>query len=467
MRVLIVEDDELTSEALSTRLKSRLDSCEVVVAVSLADAEVAIGSRTFDAAVLDLRLPSSHAAADAAIEFGLFVESKLAAEQPGAVRIFLTASQAEVVLAAVQQGETADHLFCGDVFSMVDYVRKEGVDALDACVDLVCAHQDRLDSLDATVLEGDDGFGLDDRRALALTVRVAGGCTGRVLKTDGLSACATALVECFDESGASVGNAFCKSGPAMEIDRERRGYQLAEFQLPSTSRPALARTLAVGPGRSRALIFTQAPTASRFFDKALVDADACAEVVAQLPEVMSMWSAAASRGTHSVQALVDEVISDSVRTTHGSALAALSLGDFGDLTVELITHCQHGDLHGSNLYITNLGQPFLIDFAHTRVQPGPVDPVSLELSLIFHPDSPAQQLLLDVDATAWFDLDYVQDLPAGPIISACRQWVASAGHDARSHAVTTLLYALWILNHAQHPEIALGLARGALERLTQ
>lgn len=116
--------------------------------------------------------------------------------------------------------------------------------------------------------------------------------------------------------------------------------------------------------------------------------------------------------------------------------------------------------------MTDQDEPFLIDFAHTGIQAGPVDPVSLELSLIFHPRSSFGSAISEGQCERWLDDGYAVGMPrVGPIVAECRRWATNTGHDERSQVVATLLYALWILSHAAQPGHALALARAAANAL--
>jgi len=466
MRVLIVEDDELLARSLAERIGTQLPHPDIVFARSHTEAIEAVDSRAFDAAVVDLRLPSQLDAGDATLDFGLAVEAYLVKVQPGAFRLFLTASDAKVVVQRLRMGQFDDFFSNDDAFAIVDYVQKEGVASLDECVDRLKQHHARLAGLDSIRLDGAEGFDLDSRRALAITVRIAGGSQGRVLRQDGLSSCVTALVACLDDDGRSVGNAFCKSGPSDEIDREYNGYRQAEFQLPSTVCPKLARVLHVGIGRTKALVFTKAPTSRTFFDLVEADPARAAVLVERLPATLEAWRMGATTQQVDLGEAFAFALSEAVSRRFEKQLQELALHEFVGSSIELIAQCQHGDLHGANLFVTDGDEPFLIDFAHTGVLDGPVDPASLELSFIFHPVSPVKSRVTQADCEQWLQDDHPQTIEGiGPIVAACRSWARQCGHDERAYAQSALAYALWMLNHAAEPDKALAIARSARRSL--
>jgi len=154
MRVLIVEDDELLARSLAERIGTQLPHPDIVFARSHTEAIEAVDSRAFDAAVVDLRLPSQLDAGDATLDFGLAVEAYLVKVQPGAFRLFLTASDAKVVVQRLRMGQFDDFFSNDDAFAIVDYVQKEGVASLDECVDRLKQHHARLAGLDSIRLDG-------------------------------------------------------------------------------------------------------------------------------------------------------------------------------------------------------------------------------------------------------------------------------------------------------------------------
>lgn len=182
MRILIVEDDVALAEELERRIRASIDPASVTRATSLLDATLAIESGVFDAAIVDLRLPQEPGGSDPSIEFGKAVEARLSDRQPGAARVFLTASDIREVKQQLLMTNSGDFFVTDEVVALVDHIQKEGTAELDECVSFIARHNERLRSLDEVQLTGVDEFDGDDRRALALTVRIVGGVRGQVLR---------------------------------------------------------------------------------------------------------------------------------------------------------------------------------------------------------------------------------------------------------------------------------------------
>lgn len=466
MRILIVEDDDDTATDLESRLRLRLAPAAITRAESVADATVAIDTHTFDAAIVDLRLPMEPGGATRLVEHGKLVDARIADRQPGAARIFLTASDLQEVKQQLRLSPAGDHFLAGEEVSLVDHILKEGTAQLDECVDFVGAHCDRLSALDAALLDDADDFDLDDRRAFALTLRIVGGRSGRIAKRSGLSTCRTAVVECFDVEGRPCGNAFCKIGPSEAIAQERAGYNRVRFSLPSTALPTLDRELFVGIGRSRALVFTMAPTSTSLFDRTRNDAAAAAACVTALEDLFHPWTPTAPGTAVPFSDLRRSWVKPEIEARFEVDLASIGLERLDAESYELLGHLQHGDLHGENILVLDASTPFLIDFAYTAELLGPVDPVSLELSYLFHESSPLLGSLNGLDLDGWWEDDFLEGAgDFGPLARACRRWAESLGHDRRSYAVVTLLYSLWILEHTTNRELALRIAALTVDEL--
>lgn len=462
MRVLILEDDEGTAKALLERLQEEIEDVLCHLCECAAAARSAIGAMVFDAAIIDLRVPSEVGAGDASVDNGIAFETHLREVQPGALRVFYTASDLEMVKEELRIGRSEDFFACGDRFCLVDHVKKDGVSSLNACVAEIVLHSKRLASLDEVELAGEHDFDDDARRALALAVRHTEGHSGRVVAKTGKSLSATATVESLNRNGDVVAHAFCKAGPPAEIEREIEGHKRARLTLAPTSFPPLIQEIDVGVGVHRALLFAKAPSTMSFYDLVDDDREKAAGVVDQLVDVFEPWTQLAKLETNTVGGLLHPVLiqPDFPGEKYGPQIDQLSLGRIADIRLDGKSHCQHGDLHGSNLFVVDT-KPFLIDFAHTRDQFGPVDQVSLEMSAIFHEASPSYGTAPEL-SWASFILDGSYDLVA----NACRRWATAAGHETMEYVAAMLAYALWILKHEDElASICFGIAGAAVDYL--
>jgi aminoglycoside phosphotransferase (APT) family kinase protein len=92
--------------------------------------------------------------------------------------------------------------------------------------------------------------------------------------------------------------------------------------------------------------------------------------------------------------------------------------------------CIHGDLHGANILVGAKQDAVLIDFGD--VGPGftCLDPVTLELSLIFHPEAVrlGYSATLSMIVERWPDIDsYIKNNPMAAVIETYREWAHDVG----------------------------------------
>jgi hypothetical protein len=129
----------------------------------------------------------------------------------------------------------------------------------------------------------------------------------------------------------------------------------------------------------------------------------------------------------------------------------------------------HGDLHGLNVLVNQLNEPTLIDYGEVIKANAGLDPVTLELSIVYHP---AMVGKLDKwpdesQAVHWSSLDsYCAGCPVEGFIRACRQWAenVAAGRDeilasAYAYSVRQAKYG------GPHTALAAAVARGTFAEL--
>jgi hypothetical protein len=148
-------------------------------------------------------------------------------------------------------------------------------------------------------------------------------------------------------------------------------------------------------------------------------------------------------------------------------------GDFIDFSIEdlqaQINECRtHADLHGGNVHATVDRAPVLIDFGRVAITPACLDPITLEVSALTHPDA---KLVLGGWPTAqqaqnWHSQAYVDASPIRPFVAQCRAWVGRVVRGDRDRDAMLYAYALRQLKYpATPPEIPINLCQGAANRL--
>lgn len=119
--------------------------------------------------------------------------------------------------------------------------------------------------------------------------------------------------------------------------------------------------------------------------------------------------------------------------------------DFENREVQTRWACIHGDLHGCNVLVSSAGATVLIDYGDVGEGPASLDPVTLELSILFHPNAAdaAATWPSTEQAKSWGNLDaYLVDCPFPEFIRQCREWalrIAAGNRDVAASAYSYLV----------------------------
>ena len=131
--------------------------------------------------------------------------------------------------------------------------------------------------------------------------------------------------------------------------------------------------------------------------------------------------------------------------------------------------CIHGDLHGENVLVARDGSAVIIDYGEVGEGTVSLDPVTLELSLLFHPKGPLRPggagfgaWPTEAQAAIWGDLDcYVAGCPAEAFVRECRAWALHSAAGRREIAATAYSYLVRQLKYDDtNKELALALLSG-------
>jgi hypothetical protein len=140
--------------------------------------------------------------------------------------------------------------------------------------------------------------------------------------------------------------------------------------------------------------------------------------------------------------------------------AGVDVPDERDIAVTVRSSMAHGDLHGLNVLVTPDGLPTLIDYGEVRRANAVLDPVTLELSAVFHP---AMDGLLggwptEEQCRKWANVDaYCVDSPISDFVRTCRAWAYSVMASEAELNATAYAYALRQTKY-NNPSLPLALA---------
>ncbi len=464
-RLLLIEDDPREAQVLEEACCPDPNSAAIDVVTNGSEAEAVIRDREYDLIICDLALPPDSRRLEPEVGEGrrLF---ELVREHAQGTPIIILSAHAEIEMMPGFFTATAS----GDLYGtqteqpLVQFFPKE---RLSACVESVQSHIARIGVLDGLELETPIALGLSDERALKIYGRRIGATTGQLEPLDGgLSDAKTFKLSYADTTGNSVGHVVAKLGDLRDVVAENAKYEQLAAMLPVGLGALVLWVVQVGAGHRGALIYQLADqhTQSLFGLVANHESEA-ATIVQRLEGRLKEWT---DDGPVVVKSLIDlrrHLIPD---LDLQDAIGAV----FNERGVELSVReaMAHGDLHGLNVLVNENNEPTLIDYGEVRRAHAALDPVTLELSILFHPamidklgDWPTE-----TQANAWIDLDqYCVNCPVEDYVRSCRAWAERVAVDEDEILAAAYCYAIRQVKYADAPRVlATAVARGAFERLS-
>ena len=440
MRLLFVEDDATFAREIEPALARH---CDDVAWVRSRDAALqALAGTSFDLVILDRKLPTADDVLDDHEDHGWEVFQSIRQHSPGSPVWFLTGTEDPDFAADInnEHGRTADLHGHGTAEQMYRVFWKRRIS--DCIRDVGRFHQER------TVLEGialtqpvELQLNADECRVLRLYSRRNLGALAVVSSLNGgLSNSRVLKVVVKAADGRVLATAAAKVSTLSETAAEANRYHAEISRLLPGGFPQLSATIEVGAGNVGGLFYGMVGDNVRsLFDK-LIDGDASASTVpSELRGLFRPWYDGRRQENVQVAQIRRKFIRDTVLHEIRAQLDGINVVAIENRTIVASVCCQHRDLHCANVVFDARGQAMLIDFGDTGTSYAAADPVTLELSTVFHSqhaklpaDWPREENML-----AWPDLAaFARGCGFTPFIQACRDWAhAEAGSEDEVIAV--------------------------------
>ena len=468
VRVLIVEDETDVATKLYERLSRSKPSIDTVIAGSRSSGIEALQSGEFDFIICDLRLPPHDGGVDTDEAHGLAVHAEARRICPGTPCLFFTGFDTSAdVLEQLSSGGAQDILATGESYGMTRLLTK---DKLLTCVERLEAFNLELAILDTINIElssSKDGLDQIEQRALQLLARPLGGTSIEASALGGLSGAQTLRTSVKDDQGRTLGSYFVKIDLRANMKKERENYdQYVSPLLKMGHYPALGRNIEVGIGKREALFYQLADEYTEsLFSVLEVSESTAVAVVRALRDIFAPWAEVSEKKVLRVGDLRAQRIDDSAIQPYRDALGATE--EFEESEQEMTISCQHGDLHGFNVLCNESGTAVVIDFGNVGPAPTCIDPIILELSVLFHRDSPFRSISWPTkeQAGAWFDLEeYLRGCPVPEFIRKCREWASEIGGPTELPPIVYTEAVRQLKYEDTNRERALGIAHAAMQR---
>lgn len=469
MRVLLVEDEEATVRQIQGLLEKE---CHAVVEVARSrDSALTIldGDDHFDLVVCDLKIPTRDRSLDPDEDHGLRVHDVARSKHPGTFsRFFSGYVRLDNVGTRLSTGPSIDVFGTGENWALVDAVPKSRQPEFLQWANELSVRLQDLDQL--PILQSVPSL-VDEFQTRTLRIYATRLEGSQIVASplSGLSAARVLRVEILDHASASVGLVVAKVDLLTKVEDELKRYRqfVAPLQRVGAFAPLVGEVLH-GCGRFGAAFYSLAANGyTDLFRLSATDVARSRDAVNRLQASHQVWKGNVVDSSASIGSLRSDRISDDELAPWMDDLGQEPVRQVESLPIPLNESIQHGDLHGLNVLVDAEGRPLIIDYGDLGQHPAALDPVTLELSFIFHAESPDLGGWPSVEqASHWFEpSEYTRDCPLSEVVEVCRQWALSVATKQQLAAVV-YVHAVRQLKYSDTKKpLALAIARAAMAEL--
>lgn len=434
MRVLLVEDHADFASEIEREVRS-IPGCELVWSASRDSALRRIDAEEdFCLVILDRRIPTADGVLDDHSEHGWRVFQAIQAHLAGTPVWFLTATEDPDFAADLANDYARQADFNGrqrpEAMYRVFWKRRI-VDCMRALRDFADQHL----TLERIAITQPAEMRLRD--AEARTIRLFGrrhlGASANVQALGGgLSDSRVLRISVKAADGRTLITTVAKVSSLNETAAEAERYRTEISRLRAGGFPQLTEKIESGAGNTGGLFYgLVGETVESVFDRIVARHPDLEGIPPSLRGIMQPWYTAKRVLEVQVSQIRRRFIGDTSLPRVQGHLAGLDIAAIENCFVRAAECCQHCDLHCANIVFDDRGQAMLIDFGDTGVSFASVDPVTIELSTVFHSQRsrlPAGWPTVE-NLRNWITLEqFVRGCSFPSFISACREWAqAEAG----------------------------------------
>jgi CheY-like chemotaxis protein len=474
MRILFVEDNETFVGQILPLLREIVGVSEVEHVRTRDAALTAFDDRLFDLVILDLTIPPENGSMEIAVEHGQTLFHDIRRLSPGISIFILTGSEPdEFTRRLARYGENIDVLGAGNPTNTVDYFLKEEVNKLLERVGELAKAVTATEAVALDTRGRDLGLSSKDKRIFKVYTRKAGGVSCEIVKlSGGLSGARVVRAIAKDRYGKHVAICAAKVGLNDLVEAESRAYEQHVKRLKIGAFPPVFCTVDRGVGGSAALFYTLAyDNDETFFDVVARDPHYAGTIVARIRASLELWSEARHVEPVAIQEIRRRVVKDGDFQKICRKHKIDDINEVEAIKLQSSLSYIHGDLHGGNILVSGDGGVVIIDFGEVGEGYTCIDPVTLELSLIFHPDAVRLGISDRVAGCLdrWPGIDaYIVGNPLGSIIEKCRDWAHDVGGGDIDVLAAGYAFALRQLKYdTVNSGITVGLLKAIIAKLTQ
>jgi len=450
MKLLIVEDEDLYINVLKDIVSQYDPKAECSFVQSKESALGKIEGEFFDLILLDLNIPTVNGAQDGDPAHGhaVFAQSRVVA--PGTPVIVLTGSSAEEFIPSlVEHSNKIDVWGEGAPVQMVTFHAKHKLDSFPMVFGTYASQILKLKEVELKR----NGIELSDSedRLIRIFTRQFGGTKASIFQIGGgLSSAKVFRLNITNSAGVLVHHAICKIGSPETIKDEDIRYKNYVARLSPEATPRLLAVLEHGAKKTSGVFYGLAEGCELNAFNYVDTSKNPEQLIFRLESLLNRW-VNPGESRRSVQDIRRMTLNDN---KYQEVLQYVPWSDeFERHPIQVRWGVSHGDLHGLNILISNNDFPVLIDYGDIKESPSCFDPITLELSLFFHPDGPLKNSTwpTNLQASNWGDLTvYLNGCPYPDFVRSCRQWALRIAAGERE--VASVAYA-YLMRQLKYPDV--------------
>lgn len=453
MKILFVEDNLTYANSVKDAFVSGLVQIEHVI--SKDQAINSLQTNFYDLILLDLTIPASAESLDKAPEHGQDVFYAALGLAPSTPVYFLTASQPDsFTISLLSHSQKLDLWGCGTLYQTVDYKTKDRADLLIEKISEIAGQVSVTNSIPIETRGVELELSPEYQRALKSFTRKHNASSCHIWRLNGgLSEAYVLKATIKDGNGRAIGHSVVKLGSSKEINIERQAYERHVKLLKNGCYPTKMFDIEYGLKDKSAIFYNLAEGfESTFFDIASSE-KLSTTAIAHIRKSLGRWEEAKTLTRTTVREVRRRVLSDSdlVVLLGKYDLAEIVSIEAQEISIE--ASCIHGDLHGGNILVDIDGTTTLIDFGDVGMGFACLDPITLELSLLFHPDAVRKGISKQLETVIdhWPNLSsYTEKSPFKAAISECRGWAYDVGGSDK--AILAAGYA-FVIRQLKYPTV--------------
>lgn len=443
INLLIIEDDLLFIDALKGIVNSLGGAIFITVAQSKESALASIRDKFFDLIILDLSIPTTDGALDGSPVHGHAVFATARVESFGTPILVLTGSASEEFIPSLLQLSEKDDLWgCGTPLPMVAFTPKHMLDRFPTSLNEYISNLKLLSTIELARNSVD--ISDQEERLIRIFAKRSGGARVTTsLVSGGLSGSKVLRLRVTATDGVLIYNSICKIGSRDTIEDESTKFDKYVNRLLPQASPRKLAILQNGAKNTCGIFYSLAEGFDHNIFGRLSVSEDISSLVAKLDNYLARWVASGEQPTK-IRKVRERLLTQEKYSEIVQILPSWTI-DFEEHIIQVKWGCAHGDLHGLNVLVSESNDPILIDYGDVGDGPSTIDPVTLELSLFFHPEGPLRNSDWPTSAQArqwWNDFVYLENCPCEHFIRACRTWAKKISAGEREIIAVAYSYLL-------------------------